>query len=63
MLRLFLYGGGIEAHALEIFENGLHLAFLIFFAVGLVAVIAALLLHRDSDGAHAAPENAKGDKA
>lgn len=59
MLRLFLYGGGIEAHALEIFENGLHVAFLIFFVVGLVAVFAALFLHRDSDGAHAALENAK----
>jgi EmrB/QacA subfamily drug resistance transporter len=55
MLRLFLYGGGIEAQALETFENGLHLAFLIFFVVGLVAVIAALLLHSDSDGAQAAP--------
>jgi len=42
MMKLFLYGGGISAQAMTIFESGLHSAFLLFFAVGLIAVVAAL---------------------
>jgi MFS family permease len=42
MMKLFLYGGGISPQAMTIFENGLHTAFLLFFLVAIVAVVAAL---------------------
>ncbi len=43
MMKLFLYGGGISSQAMTIFDNGLHLAFLLFFIVALVAVVVAML--------------------
>jgi MFS family permease len=39
MMKLFLYGGGISPQALVIFEGGLHMAFLLFFVIALVAVV------------------------
>jgi EmrB/QacA subfamily drug resistance transporter len=39
MMRLFLYGGGISAEAMALFESGLHSAFLLFFIIALVAVV------------------------
>jgi len=42
MMKLFLYGGGISPEAMTIFESGLHSAFLLFFVVAVVAVVAAL---------------------
>jgi hypothetical protein len=39
MMKLFLYGGGISPQALVIFVDGLHTAFLLFFAIALVAVV------------------------
>ena len=45
-LNLFLYGGGISAQALVVFENGLHEAFLLFFVVALVATFVAMMRPR-----------------
>lgn len=45
-LNLFLYGGGISAPALVVFENGLHEAFLLFFVVALVATFVAMMRPR-----------------
>jgi MFS family permease len=45
-LNLFLYGGGMSAPALIVFENGLHEAFLLFFVVASVAMFVAMLRPR-----------------
>ncbi len=45
-LNLFLYGGGISAHALVVFENGLHEAFLLFFVVAVITMFVAMLRPR-----------------
>jgi EmrB/QacA subfamily drug resistance transporter len=42
MMRLFLYGGGISPQALTVFENGLHLSFLLFFGTAVVAIVVAM---------------------
>jgi hypothetical protein len=43
MLKLFLYGGGISPDTMATFENGLHTAFLVFFAISLIAVVVTVL--------------------
>ncbi len=45
-LNLFLYGGGISAQALVVFENGFREAFLLFFVVALVAMFVAMMRPR-----------------
>ena len=47
MLDLFLYGGGISTRALTIFDNGLHLAFLVFFVTAIAAILIALIKKKE----------------
>jgi len=51
MAKLFLYGGGIGSEALATFESGLHEAFLLFFAISLVAFAISLLKFRPAGAA------------
>jgi MFS family permease len=45
MFHIFLYGGGMEAApgALQVFESGLHTAFVVSFAITMVAAAASFL--------------------
>ena len=43
MMQVFIYGGGMQPSALHTFLNGLHLAFLVSFALSVAAMIVAAL--------------------
>lgn len=43
MMQVFIYGGGMQSSALNIFMHGLHLAFLVSFALSVTAMIVAAL--------------------
>lgn len=43
MMRVFIYGGGMDASALNAFLHGLHLAFLVSFGLSVTAMIVAAL--------------------
>jgi len=43
MMQVFIYGGGMQPSALSLFLHGLHLAFLVSFALSAAAMIVAAL--------------------
>jgi hypothetical protein len=55
MFRIFLYGGGMNdiPRVLEVFDRGLHEAFLLSFAFTVVAALASALRPADRPGQEA----------
>jgi MFS family permease len=49
LIRVFSYGGGMAGHpaALAAFENGLHVSFLLFFVISLLAATLSWLRPRE----------------
>lgn len=50
LLNLFLYGGGISQSSLDLFMSGLHESFLLFFAISLLAALAAAMCRPAQEG-------------